>query len=452
MKAKLLFVLCLIYFQANAQCWSKISAGGYHTAAIANDGSLWTWGFNNSGQLGDGTLVDKLSPIRIGILNNWIEVSAGEFHTTALRSDGTLWVWGLNSEGQLGDGTNTNRSTPIQIGSATTWTAVSAGVNHTLALRTNGTLWSWGTNFHGQLGLNSQIDQNTPTEIDGNNWSKISAGYRYSTAIRTDGTLWAWGLNNFNQLSDPLPGIRIAPNQIGTQTNWNTVTAGYFHTAAITNSGTLWTWGLNSTGQLGVGAAGNTAALQVGSDTNWSKISLGAYFSMATKSDGTLWTFGKNDYGQLGDGTLVNKTSPNQIGTLTNWTTTIDAGGYHATTIKSDGSSWNWGFNNVGQLADATVVNRSIPTAVTCPAALGAANFELNNRFTLYPNPVSNVLNISVENESIQNSVIYDVTGKQVKFQEGNTTSIMVDDLKSGFYFLALTIDGKREIKKFIKQ
>ena len=149
---KKIFTLCLLAFigiiTVNAQingCFKSISASTYHSVAINTDGSLWAWGYNGLGQLGNGTTSNNNTlPIKIGTNNNWASVSGGSYYTVAIKTDGSLWAWGYNAYGQLGNGTNSNTSTPIQIGTATDWASVSAGDHHTVAIKTNGSLWTWG--------------------------------------------------------------------------------------------------------------------------------------------------------------------------------------------------------------------------------------------------------------------------------------------------------------------
>src|SRR3989344_1483851 len=124
----------------------QISARYKHTIAIKSDGTLWAWGYNLYGQLGDGTTSQRNSPVQIGTDNNWVSISAGGYHTIAIKSDGTLWAWGSNDYGQLGDGTMVDKTTPAQIGTDANWVSISAGDYHTIALKSDGTLWAWGRN------------------------------------------------------------------------------------------------------------------------------------------------------------------------------------------------------------------------------------------------------------------------------------------------------------------
>src|SRR3989344_6242212 len=233
----------------------QISARYKHTIAIKSDGTLWAWGYNLYGQLGDGTTSQRNSPVQIGTDNNRVSISAGGYHTIAIKSDGTLWAWGSNDSGQLGDGTYNNKTTPTQITTvAANWVSISTGGLHTLAIKSDGTLWAWGYNSGGQLGDGTATQRNSPVQIGtGNNWTSIAAGYYHTIAIKSDGTLWAWGYNGYGQLGDGTMVNKSSPAQIGTDNNWASIEAGGYHTLAIKSDGTLWAWGDNGYGQLGDG-------------------------------------------------------------------------------------------------------------------------------------------------------------------------------------------------------
>ncbi|WP_309640460.1 T9SS type A sorting domain-containing protein [Flavobacterium sp.] len=186
--------------------WKTISVGDAHSMAIKTTGTLWTWGVNDRGQLGNASTTNVSSPIPTGTaasFNQWKAVSASRRYTLGLLNDGTMWAWGENTLGQLGDGTTTNSNIPIQVGSDTNWAIISAGYFHRLAIKNDGTLWAWGVNQVGALGDGTTTDRSTPVQIGTDtDWVKISAKYNHSAAMKSDGSLWVWGRNLFGALGD----------------------------------------------------------------------------------------------------------------------------------------------------------------------------------------------------------------------------------------------------------
>ncbi|MBS4042710.1 MAG: PKD domain-containing protein [Chitinophagaceae bacterium] len=374
----LLFLLSFYTSNTSAQVtWSVLASGTQHTLAIKSDGSLWAWGLNNFGQLGDGTSANKNTPQQIGNAYNWLSVSAGYYFSIGLKTDGTIWAWGRNDYGQLGNGTNTNSNVPIQVGSASNWAKLAAGSFHSLAIKTDGTLWAWGANNHGQLGNGTTTNSNVPIQIGtATNWQSVSGGYQHTMAIKTNGTLWAFGRNEYKSLGNGSTAGSTTPIQIGISTNWQKVIASGWHTMAIKTDGTLWGWGYNSFGQLGNGTTTNIDnPTQIGSATNWIDVS-GDNFKIGLQSNGTLWAWGQNNYGQYGNGTTIASTSPIQIGSLTDWTS-IYAGGEFSNGIR-DNSSFicSAGRNDQFQLGDGTGTAKS---SFVCKKSHISSNNDLSN-------------------------------------------------------------------------
>ena len=310
--------------------WKQVDANyfdpGTHTSAgIKTDGTLWTWGNNSRGTLGDGTVTSRRSPVTTsGGGTDWKQVSIAE-NTAAIKTDGTLWTWGYNLYGGLGDGTATNRSSPgTTAGGGTNWKQVVCGKNDAAAIKTDGTLWTWGYNGFGQLGTGTITNRSSPgtTAGGGTNWTQVACGYTHTAAIKTDGTLWTWGYNQYGRLGDGTTTNRSSPGTTaGGGTNWKQVACGYTHTAAIKTDGTLWTWGFNGSGGLGDGTTTNRSSpgTTAGGGTNWKQVACGYQKTAAIKTDGTLWTWGYNAYGGLGDGTITTRSSPGT--TYSNWNT-----------------------------------------------------------------------------------------------------------------------------------
>lgn len=345
--------------------WVQVTSGGSHTLGIKSDGTLWSWGYNNNGQLGIGTTTNQTTPVQVGIDSDWKSIGGGNGYSLAIKTNGTLWSWGLNTDGQLGLGDVAPRYIPTQVGFDTKWTIIQAGIKHTLAIKNNGTLWSWGENSEGQLGLGDTSPRNTPTQVGvETTWRSVDAGGYFTLATKTDGTLWSWGSNNDGELGLNDTTRRNSPTRIGVGTNWKDVSGGDDHSLATKTDGTLWSWGYNNSGHLGLGDNVNrNIPTQVGMDTNWKQIVGGGAHSMATKTDGSLWSWGFNDSGQLGLGDSVNRNVPVQVGTDVDWKSG-SLGNYITFAIKNDGTLWSWGRNTIGQLGLGDSNDRNIPTKV----------------------------------------------------------------------------------------
>lgn len=385
--------------------YKAMAAGGSHTLAVKADGSLMAWGLNRSGQLGDGSAIDKTTPVQVGTAKTWSVIAAGEFHTVALFGTNCavngcpLYAWGFNQNGQLGDGTTNDIRTPTKIGTVTTWIAVAAGRAHTLAIKKDGSLWAWGRNFSGQLGIGADTtsffplpDKLVPTAVGSAKWKAVAAGENHSIGVQIDGTTHTWGTREvgqtgqggysavvapytkFDSVPTPLSALATSPPSFQAVA----IAAGYNHTLAVRSNGTLFAWGDNSYGQLGadtnavcpVGADLIPCAfnvLQIGTDSDWAVLSAGAQHSVAIKSDGSLWAWGGNDDGQLGDGSTAPRNTPAQIGIEKNWIA-ISAGKYHTFAIKADGTLWGWGRNQEGQLGNGSA--GSSAAAVLVPTRL----------------------------------------------------------------------------------
>ena len=290
--------------------WKQVSSSRYDTRAIKTDGTLWSWGNNSNGQLGDNTTTRKPTPVPIFAGGtNWKQVASVLERVAAIKTDGTLWVWGYNNRGQLGDNTTTQRLTPVTtFAGGTNWKQVACGGYHTAAIKTDGTLWTWGGNSYAQLGDNTTANKTTPvtTFAGGTNWKQVSCGREHTAAIKTDGTLWTWGSGNAAALGDNTGANRSTPvTTFAGGTNWKQVSCANRgrNTAAIKTDGTLWVWGPNGIGgQLGDNTTTqrNTPVTTFAGGINWKQVAVGYAYITAIKTDGTLWIWGNNYNGRLG--------------------------------------------------------------------------------------------------------------------------------------------------------
>ena len=335
---------------------------------------LYSWGQNQYGQLGLGNTTYYSSPKQVGVLTDWLDIAAGYYQTKAIKTDGTIWTMGAGGAGASGRGTTANNSSPLQIGSLTNWLQVSCGYKHAISVKTDGTIWAWGDNSGGCLGLGDLVNRSSPVQIGSlTNWASVSTATTHTLAIKTDGTLWAWGDNVYTgQLGTGNTTSRSSPVQVGSLTNWSKVSASKYASFAIKTDGTMWSWGVDGAGELGIGTDGipKSSPVQIGALTNWLYVS-GAYnFALAVKTDGTMWSWGAGNQGQLGLGNITNYSSPKQIGALTTWArafagssgSTVNSSGYG---IKTDGTLWVWGKNSTaGQLGLGNLTNYSSPKQV----------------------------------------------------------------------------------------
>jgi alpha-tubulin suppressor-like RCC1 family protein len=307
--------------------------------AIGTDGTLWLWGGSEDRQSATGTGIG-VQPVRIGSASNWVSVSTSWGGNIGIRSDGSLWAWGRVA------------LIPTRIAAGNNWASVSSGGNNAVAIRTDGTMWEW--RGWGWLRDGAEINRMVPTQIGrGADWVSVSVNDFNTAAIQRDGSLWMWGNEFFGngrwEGSD-------TPVRIGTDNDWASVATGMLHTVAIKTDGSLWAWGESRRGEVGDGETGvRLIPTRIGDDYNWASVSAGGYqgahnnpgHTLAIRTDGTLWAWGNNQMGQLGDGTSRGRwddiqLSPVQIGTDTDWAS-VYAGGWGSLATKTDGSLWAWG-------------------------------------------------------------------------------------------------------------
>ena len=271
-----------------------IDAGYAHSLALQDNGTVWTWGSNTNGQLGNGKSgidTSEDTPTLIQTLDNCVDVAAGYGHSVALKKDGTVWTWGFNSSGQLGDDSEIDRNYPAIVPGLSNIIAIAVGDYHTVVLKNDGTVWAWGDNPFGQLGDGTTTMKKTPVRVvDIANVTSIAAGYVHTLALRNDGTVWGWGGNVFGQLGDNSTDMRTRPVKSDIFPKAIAVEAGHYHSLVLKSDGSVWSFGSNSFGQLGDSTLqAQTLPLQVHGVNNLGTLDIGIpYFVSEDSQTGAI--------------------------------------------------------------------------------------------------------------------------------------------------------------------
>ena len=365
---------------------------------IGKTPELWTWGMGNAGGLGNAQITNTSTPITtFAGGTNWRQVStdtAGNARiTAAIKTDGTLWTWGYAQTGKLGNATasNTIVSTPVTtFAGGTNWKQINASESGCVAIKTDGTLWTWGQSYAGRLGNNNTttgiISTPITTFAGGTNWRQVSSGGYHVAAIKTDGTLWIWGQGSAGKLGNAQVANILTPvTTFAGGNNWKQVSAGNGHTVAIKTDGTLWTWGQGSNGALGNGTTIFTTSTPVttfAGGTNWKQVDGGLDGTSAIKTDGTLWTWGSGTDGQLGNAQTTNSSTPvTTFAGGTNWKQ-VSRGRQHTTAIKTDGTLWTWGLGSFGRLGNGLTTGRTSTPVTTFAGGTNWKQVDANGSAT----------------------------------------------------------------------
>jgi len=383
---------------------AQLAAGAGHSLLVRPDGSLYAWGSNANGQLGNNSTTDSSVPVAVSLGaapagTRFVQVAAGNSYSLALTADGTLYAWGDNSKGQLGNTTTTQSNVPVAVSQGATATTtrfvqVAAGQYHSLAVTADGTLYAWGDNSKGQLGNNSTTQSNVPAAVSRGAgatttlYKQVAAGYFHSLAVSADGTLYAWGDNSKGQLgnnSTTNSSVLVAVSQGAgaTTTRFGQVAAGQYRSLALAADGTRYAWGDNTNGQLGNNSTTQSnvlVAVSLGAapaGTSFTQVALGSAGLHALAADGSVYAWGTNTSGQLGNNSTTNSSVPvaAQAPATTGYVQAAGAGGGHSLGLRADGTLYAWGQNNLGQLGNNTTTNSLVPAAVSLGAAPAGTRF-----------------------------------------------------------------------------
>ncbi|MCN9243591.1 Ig-like domain repeat protein [Streptomyces sp. RY43-2] len=371
-----------------------VSGGERHSLGLTSDGRVLAWGLNGQGELGDGTRTDRLTPVET-LLPAGVHataIAAGGEHSMALTSDGRVFAWGYNSSGQVGDGTTINRLTPVEVHlpAGTQVTAIAAGLLHSMALTSDGRVLAWGFNRYGQVGDGTTTDRLTPVEVHlpaGVQVTAIAAGDLHSLALTSDGRVLAWGFNSSGQLGDGTTTDRLTPVEVhlpaGVQVTG--ISGGDAHSLALTSDGRVLAWGNNGFGQLGDGTTTThltPVETLLPTGTQVTAVAAGGFHSLALTSDGRVLAWGDNLFGQLGDGTTIERLTPVEALLPAGVHATAIAGGYlHSLALAVRAESSTTLTASPTTVAPGQPVTLTAHVTCTSGTPTGTVEFFDGNRF-----------------------------------------------------------------------
>lgn len=302
----------------------KDMAGSSHTMVLDKDGYLWASGSNGYGQIGNGKCGDYEFNYDISTFEKigdakWKFICASSFSSAGIQEDGTLWIWGANTYGQLGQpsvSTYGGVYTPSKVNDAQ-WKQIRGRSSTYCAIQNDGTLWTWGNNWDYATGHGADYEYvDMPIQLGTDRWLDAASGFYHSAGIKADGTLWAWGENERKQVNNSEETVFYTPVQIGTDNDWVSIGVGTSSNVAMKKDGSLWAWGYNPHGEIGNGETTDVMLpIQIGT-AKWQKVVAANYHSMGIQEDGSVWVWGWNRYGQLGMGDTDSRSVPTEFGGL----------------------------------------------------------------------------------------------------------------------------------------
>jgi subtilisin family serine protease/alpha-tubulin suppressor-like RCC1 family protein len=361
----------------------QLDVGNGPTCALLGDSTVRCWGFNEYGQLGDGTTIDRHTPVAVTGLSNVVAVDAGYLHSCAVLADTTVRCWGFNEYGQLGDGTTIDRLTPVAVAGLTGVESLAVGDHSTCALLDDATVRCWGRNLEGQLGDGTSTNRPNPVPVSGlANVTGLSGSTSHTCARLTAGTVRCWGWNPYGALGDGSTTDRHTPVAVAGLSNVVAVRTGYYHSCALLVAAMVRCWGGNGWGQLGDGTmTDRLSPVAVSGLSNVSALDVGGQNGCVVLANATARCWGANTDGQVGDGTFIGRTTPVAVSGLGS-ITALSVGGGDSCAVLADATARCWGVNLFGEVGDGTVIRRPTPRVVAGIGSLAGADHDVCVRAT----------------------------------------------------------------------
>lgn len=349
---------------------AKIASGYDFTCAITAAGGVKCWGNNSYGQLGNGTTNNSSTPVAVTGLSSGVkDIAAGRYSTCAILSGGAAKCWGYNGSGQVGDGTTSNRSTPVAVSGLSSGTSkITVGWYHACAINSAGAALCWGDGNNGKLGNGTTAAKSVPTQVTGltSGVVAITGGYEHTCATLSSGGVQCWGYNNRGQLGNGTTASSSVPVTVSGLTNAISVEGGDEFSCAVTQAGGAKCWGGNSSGQLG-NSTNTTSSVPVnvtGLSSGVARLDAWNGHTCVVTTAGAAKCWGYNTYGQVGNGTTGHKNAPVDVSGLSSGVVGVSTGGGSVCAILTDSTVKCWGWNSSGQLGDGTGVTRYTPVSV----------------------------------------------------------------------------------------
>ncbi len=405
----------------NGNAWNDIDGGDTQSCGIRG-GAAYCWGTNIVGELGNDNLgTNSATPVTVGtaatgtLFNDWVKISASTDYNCGLRSGGTMWCWGVDTNGKLGNGaTSGNYAYPIQVGTVGTstvfsdWVYIAAGNTTACGIRSTGEAYCWGSGANGRIGNNAATTQSTPVKVGTagtstafTDWTSISHKDQTGCGTRANGTAWCWGTGSNGQLGNGASSNSNFPVQVGTGgsgtdfTDWIKTSNGIDFSCGLRGNGTIWCWGNATVGELGNGVTttSSNVPVQVGTGgtstlfTDWTDLMSGNAFSCGVRSNGTAWCWGQGSNGRLGYNSTTTSNVPVQVGTagtgtaFTDWVS-VGLGTQTACAMRSNNTGWCWGKGTEGQVGNGLSSAANIVPKqpyMTCTAPTGTAGQMIYN-------------------------------------------------------------------------